>query len=135
MSTRRIINIIRKGHGISDTDLPAFLTDMSQVPDIAKGRCVIAVTNLSHVRSVIQSQEASLNDTLILNVSAGDHRVLDRVNQETWTDPVVIIGSLHSLAYETAIKRIGKIAFYGGAALLPPHHDLRKMIEDKLYQP
>jgi hypothetical protein len=131
MRQRRIINIIRKGQGIGDTELPSFLADMSAVPEPAKGRCIIAVANLSHAHALLQSREPILRDTLCLNIS--DHRMLDRVNQDAWTDPVVIIGALQTLAYGATVKRIGKIAFYGHAALFPLNHPQRKRIEGLLH--
>jgi len=137
MDKNRIINISNTSEGgIFQTPLPKFLNDMNHVPATAKNRSVIAVSGLRHIRDAYRLKDSITHITSFLSISthSEDLGMLKRVNDDSWKEPVIILASLHTLAFGHPLKRIGKIAFYGNASMLPPDHEVRLRIESLLYQ-
>ena len=137
MDQKRVININSNGEGgIYQTPLPKFLNDMNHVPAPAKNRSVIVASTLRHIREAHRLRHGVTDITTFLSISThnADLKMLKAVNEESWDEPVIIVASLHMLAFSHALKRIGKIAFYGNASMLPSDNVFRMRIEALLYQ-
>lgn len=137
MDMKRIINISSTGEGgIFQTPLPKFLNDMTHVPATARNRSIIVASGLRHIRDAYKLKDSVTHITSFLSISthSEDLKMLKRVNEDSWKKPVIIVASLHTLAFGHPLKRIGKIAFYGNASMLPPDHEVRLRIESLLHQ-
>lgn len=137
MGDDRILNVLSSGdNDIVEKVLPKFLDTTADVPDPAKHRSLIAISNMRNIRDALKLEYTLAVQTMMLSVSSNSRhrRELKKINGKNFTDPVIVISSVQGLLYDIRMERIGKIVFLGSAAGMPSDAPDRLRIESMLYQ-